>query len=304
MQRIRAGFVMVRNPRNPEHVMRVSLAADDVIAIVFWSRDYGRLLPYLDEIDARELRPCFQFTLTGYGAPLELRGPSEEQGIDQFRKLSARYGSRRVIWRYDPIVMGSRHDATWHLSRFEELARRLAGVSSDAVISFLDMYASARRGLAAVAEATGERFDAPTLEERIELAGKMVAIGVEHGMRVRICCEPDVAASAVIEPARCIDPELIQEIAGAAVLNLRAAPARKGCGCVFARDIGAYHCCAHGCVYCYANDSPEAGLDNARKVDASANHLGAGDIAEQKPPSRKGAQQLRLALDDRQRGRR
>ena len=76
MQRIRAGVVMVRNPRNPAHVMRVSLLAHDVIAVVFWSRNYGPLIEHLDEIDDRGLRPIFQFTFTGYGPPLELRSPS------------------------------------------------------------------------------------------------------------------------------------------------------------------------------------------------------------------------------------
>ncbi|MFW5739672.1 MAG: DUF1848 family protein, partial [Myxococcota bacterium] len=64
MNRVREGRVLVRNPRNAQHVLDVSLAPEDVVAVVYWSRDYGRLLSYLPELDARGLLPCFHLTLT------------------------------------------------------------------------------------------------------------------------------------------------------------------------------------------------------------------------------------------------
>lgn len=50
---------------------------------------------------------------------------------------------------------------------------------------------------------------------------------------------------------------------------------RKACGCAPAKDIGAYTTCGHGCVYCYANSSPEAGRRNAARVDAQGESLNA-----------------------------
>jgi len=295
LHRLRAGFVMVRNPRNPLHVMRVSLAPEDVIATVLWSRDYGRLLPHLDEIDDRGLRPCFQFTFTGYGPSLEARTPPWDRVHPQFELLAQRYGRQRVVWRYDPIVIGSEHHAGWHVDQFSRLASILSPSVSDAVISFLDLYPSARNGLAAVHTMTGETFSPPLQQERIALAGRLVQAGAEAGIRVRACCEPDLVQAGVIGAARCIDPEMIRAAAGNAAVELNDAPTRKGCGCVFARDIGAYHCCAHGCVYCYANESPEAGKANALQVHAHANHLGDGDIQQQAPPrKRKAPEQLEL----------
>ncbi|PKN44872.1 MAG: hypothetical protein CVU63_09745, partial [Deltaproteobacteria bacterium HGW-Deltaproteobacteria-20] len=41
-----------------------------------------------------------------------------------------------------------------------------------------------------------------------------------------------------------------------------------------------------GCVYCYANESPEMGLRNARTVEPHACHLGAGPLAVQPPVSK------------------
>ena len=293
MERIRAGFVMVRNPRNAAHVMRVSLASDDVVAMVFWSRDYGRLLPHLSEIDDRGLRPIFQFTFTGYGAPLERDSPPLGRVLGQFEQLAARYGRERVVWRYDPIVCSDARSANWHVGRFEGYAAQLDRVSGGCVLSFLDLYPSTRRALAAIADRTAEQFVAPTLEQRIALSRELTLRGEAAHLKVSLCCEPDVAAHG-LRPARCIDPDLVRAVAADPMLEFKDAPTRKGCGCVHARDIGAYHSCAHGCEYCYATETPEIGQANAKAVSVSANHLGQGDIEEAIPPRRTKGQQLAL----------
>jgi hypothetical protein len=293
LNRVRAGLVLVRNPRNATHVMRVSLRPDDVLALVLWSRDYGRLIPRVAELDDRGLRPCFHFTLTGYGAPLEPRGPAESSALAQFEVLAARYGRDRVFWRYDPIVIGSKHDARFHARAFERLARRVAPIASKCILSFLDPYPSTLRGLERVTALTGERFDPPVQAERARLARELCAVAEGLGLSASACCEPDLLADGV-PAARCIDPDVIRRIVGDPSAPLRDAPTRKGCGCVFARDIGAYHTCGHGCVYCYANESPERGLGGARGVRSDANHLGDGDIVECEP-RRKGRGQLPLS---------
>ncbi len=292
MNRVRAGFVMVKNPRNPMHVMRVSLQPEDVLAIVFWSRNYGPLLPHLDELDALGYRPCFHLTLTGYGLPLEVHTPDIERALQHFKVLAQRYGRHRVFWRYDPIVLSAQRDVSTHLSHFEALAARIGPLSNRCIISFLDRYPSANRGLEVVTQATHDRFDSPSLTQRVVLAQRMVEIGARHGMGVFACCEPDLISTG-LPAASCIDLEVLRGLVGDASMVLKQMPTRKGCGCVVARDIGAYHTCVHGCVYCYANESPERALQNARAVRMDVNHLGDRDI-EACAPITKRTRQLRL----------
>ena len=123
MNRIRAGFVLVRNPVNPRRVSRVSLSPDVVDGIVFWSKNP---IPMLDRLDGLSgYMYCFQFTLNAYGAEVERGIPSKNaQLVDAFRRLSDKIGPERVLWRYDPIFVSGKYTVEYHLKYFEALARR------------------------------------------------------------------------------------------------------------------------------------------------------------------------------------
>ncbi len=97
MNRIRAGFVLVRNPFNIRQLRRVSLAVPDVDALVFWTRDAMNLLHYLPELDARGYRYYFQYTITGYPKMFETYVPDLNQALNIFRKLSDIVGPQRIL---------------------------------------------------------------------------------------------------------------------------------------------------------------------------------------------------------------
>lgn len=284
MQRVREGYVMVRNPRNPKHVMHVSLRPDDVIAIVFWSRDYRRLLEHLPELDDRGFIPFFHLTFTGYGPPLEASTPRLSQVVEQMQVLSARYGRDRLVWRYDPVVVSTQHTRAEHEKRFLALARELAPLTGQCVVSLLDRYPSTNRELGRIEQASQMRYEPPGQAERVGLAQTLGQIGREAGLYVCACCEPEL--QSVLPAARCIDAGRIAKVTGVDASALKESPTRKGCGCAFARDIGAYHTCAHGCAYCYANESPARAKANAKAVNPSANTLGPEDLQPAAPQSK------------------
>jgi hypothetical protein len=51
MRRVRAGYCEVASPFDRKRIARISLAPDDIDAIVFWTRDPAPLLDSLDELD-------------------------------------------------------------------------------------------------------------------------------------------------------------------------------------------------------------------------------------------------------------
>ena len=124
--RIRDGYVCVRNPMNFHQVSRISLSPDVVDGIVFWTKNPRPLMSRLEELRAYPF--YFQFTLTPYGKDVEPGVPNKNDVIlPAFQELSRQIGPERVIWRYDPILFTDRYTMDYHITFFSQLARRLEG---------------------------------------------------------------------------------------------------------------------------------------------------------------------------------
>ena len=96
--RIKAGFVYVRNPMNVHQVSKIDLSPEVVDCIVFWTKNPKPMMDRLDELAAYQY--YFQFTLTGYGKDIEGNVPHKrEEMIPIFQELSRRIGKQKVIWR-------------------------------------------------------------------------------------------------------------------------------------------------------------------------------------------------------------
>ncbi|MCP5103597.1 MAG: DUF1848 domain-containing protein, partial [bacterium] len=106
--RLKEGFVMVRNPVNPRMVSRIDLNREPIDAIVFWTKNPREMMKRLDEL--KEIPYYFLFTVTAYGSDLEKYLAPKDEVIDTFIELSQRIGRERVIWRYDPILLSDKID--------------------------------------------------------------------------------------------------------------------------------------------------------------------------------------------------
>lgn len=63
--RVKEGFVYVRNPMNAHQVSKIDITPEVVDCIVFWTKNPEPMLNRLDELSSYDY--YFQFTLTGYG---------------------------------------------------------------------------------------------------------------------------------------------------------------------------------------------------------------------------------------------
>ena len=61
--RMGKGFVLIRNPYNPQQVGRVELTPDRVEGIVFWTKNAAPFLPRIGELS--QFKYYFQYTITG-----------------------------------------------------------------------------------------------------------------------------------------------------------------------------------------------------------------------------------------------
>ncbi len=256
LNRLKAGFVLVRNPMNPRRISRVSLRPDAVEGLVLWTKNP---LPLLDHLDALEPYPYYvQFTLTPYGPQIEPGLPDKRRALlPAFAQLARRLGPARVVWRYDPIFLSPRHSVSYHCAAFRQLAGRLAEWTDTCTISFLDRY----RCMEKRAQALGLR--APEGEELLELAGSLSNIAREHGLILNTCAEEADLSALHIGRAHCVDARRLERILGRALNLPKDKNQRPHCGCAASVDIGAYDTCTNACQYCYASHSAAAISRNA-----------------------------------------
>ena len=256
INRIRAGFACYRNPFGRE-TYEVSLKPENVIAFVFWSRNYAPLLPYLPELNQRGYGSYFHFTITDYGQPLERFAPPTQEIISVFKSLAEHYSPKHVLWRFDPIILSNKTPGVYIVEKFATLAEQLRDFTTRCYISFVDFYRKTEKNLELL---TDFRFYDPTLDEKLMLTEHLVTIGKKYGIGLYACCEEDILQVPGIQQAHCVDPLLIHELFPQKFRKLQKTPTRKGCGCYTSRDIGAYDTCIHGCLYCDANSSYEKAL--------------------------------------------
>lgn len=258
--RVKEGFLCVRNPMNIHQVSRIDISPELVDCIVFWTKNASPMLDKLDELSAYNY--YFQYTITGYGKDIEANVPDKKKVIlPNFRTLSEKIGANRVIWRYDPIIFSKRYPPEYHIRAFEQIAKELRGYTKKCVISFVDIYAKNMKNIAKACA-----YDLPP-EQLKEFAGKLAAIAKENGMATASCAEKIDLQECGIEHNCCIDKKLIEEITGTTLKVGKDKVQREECGCVASMEVGSYNTCLHGCIYCYANYSPESVKKNCAKYD-------------------------------------
>jgi len=251
MQRLQQGFVDVVNPFNSRQVSRVSLAPEDVIAIVFWTRNPKPLLRYMPELQRQGYRFYFQWTLNRYPAVLEPAVPRAEPVIELMHRVAAMLSPGHIQWRYDPIIFSNITPPEWHLDNFARLAARISGATRHCTFSFADFYRKTRRNLARLAPEVV--VHTPSAEEEHAFTCRLQEIAAQYGMALHACCEPELLDVPGIRMAHCVDLERIRELYPEVTVALPGKPSRPGCGCTLSKDIGAYDSCLFRCTYCYAN---------------------------------------------------
>lgn len=277
--RIKAGYVDVRNPMNVHQVSRVPLSSDVVDCIVFWSKNPAPMLNRLRMLD--DYSYYFQFTITPYGNDIERNLPHKSAMIETFKQLSSAIGGNRVVWRYDPILLSSEFTITDHLNCFEAIAKALDGYTHSCVISFIDIYRQTERNI------RNTSVREPDEVEMLVMARQLADIGKSHGITVVSCSEKIDLSGIGIDHGHCIDQALISEIVGRDITVKKDKSQRQACGCVESIDIGQYNTCTHGCVYCYANFNCSSVQRNATLHDPTSplliGHIEDCDIVKPRP---------------------
>ena len=264
MNRIREGFVMVRNPYFGSSVNKYNLSPEVVDCLAFCTKNPHPMLKYIDEL--KEKYNMFWFvTITPYGKDLEPNVPDKKQVIEDFKILSDKLGKNTVALRYDPILLTQKINIDYHIKAFEILLERLDGYTEDVTISFVDMYEKVYKN--------APNVKAPTNDEQEKIAEAFAKIGAKHNMVIHGCCENPNLSKFGLDMTGCMSQEIVEKAIGHKLKPKGQKSKRimtdtnkkvmgnivmteKGkaiCNCLMGNDIGAYNSCMHLCKYCYAN---------------------------------------------------
>ncbi len=253
LNRFKEGFVYSRNPFYPSKVTRYELTPDKVDCVVFCSKNYEPILDRLHEITDR-FDTYFHYTITAYDTDIEPRVPTIDKSIETLLKLEQIVGSKRIAWRYDPVLLTEKYTIDYHFKIFDYMASQLSEHIDRCIFSFVEMYKKLGVNmpeLKAIADV-----------DKITLAKGLGQIAQKYNIHLQTCATNGDYQEFGIHPSGCMTLDILGKANGIKFKNLKHKGMRKNCNCIETRDIGWYDTCPNGCRYCYANSTPQKAIGN------------------------------------------
>lgn len=254
INRIKKGYVLVRNPYNPSAVTKYRINPDVVDLIAFCTKNPAPMLEHMDI-----LKPYGQYwfvTITPYDKEIEPNVPDKKQVMNDFKTLSEKVGVDSIGWRYDPIFISDKYSLGFHIDTFEKMAEELSGYTNTCIISFIDLYEKVLRNFPQVRMVSRE--------ERLKIGKTFAEIGRKYGITIKACAEGEELKNYGIDCNGCLTKATYETVLGARLNMPKIKGQRNECACFFGNDIGAYDTCRHFCRYCYANSDRKAVLYNSK----------------------------------------
>ena len=261
INRVKAGFVDVRNPFNQKLVSRIYFS--DVDLIMFCSKNP---LPMIDKLDILNVPVLFHVTVTPYGKDVEPNIPDKRLIIEGVKKLSLVLAIDNVVVRYDPIFLSDKYNVDYHIRAFDKLCKRLNGYVNKIIVSFMDEYKNVRSNKNIL------KYRAFTKEDYKRIGEAFSKSAKDNGMSVQTCFEDEDLTQYGFINGECLSHELAYILTGKKFKSSNVRKEKK-CECVQMVDIGDYNSCMHMCKYCYANYDEKIVSTNFKMHDDNSSLL-------------------------------
>lgn len=270
LNRLKEGYVDVRNPFNPNLVSRIDF--DDVDLILFCTKNP---IPIVDKLGDIKIPYIFHVTITPYKDDIEPNLPSKSKIIEAVKKISTRVGIDNIYVRYDPIFISEKYNIEYHIKAFTKLCSLLKGYVKTIIVSFIDNYKNVRKNLPYL------KYRSFTEEDYKLIGENFSKIAKDNNMVIQTCFEERNLTEYGFIKGECMSKELAFKLTGKTYKKWQA---RKGnaCNCVELVDIGVYNSCNHLCKYCYANYDESKVKENINNHDINSSlligHINSNDI--------------------------
>lgn len=267
MERMSQGFFNVKNPFTKK-IRQVDVSPETVHSIVFWSKNFDRLIRSGagKKLIGQGFNLYFNFTINSESDLLEPKIPPLEKRLEQLEILADTFGPKTIAWRFDPICFyqsQKKGRQRSNLTHFPIIAQKASELNiSKCVTSFFDDYLKIKKRVTALfkKEQTFINFMNPSFEKKITLIQNMEKNLSSLGIKLHLCCEKKVfealGPKTTVKQNACIDGAVLQQLSGKTCTSKRdyGQRSKQGCKCTKSIDIGSYddHPCYHNCLFCYA----------------------------------------------------
>lgn len=286
IERWKKGYVKWKNPFNGVYSY---VSFKNTRMVVFWTKNPRPIMKHLNFLENNVKNFYFQYSLNDYDREgYEGKVPSVETRIKSFIELSEKIGKKRVIWRFDPMVLTNKIDVKELLFRVKNIGDQLKDHTEKLVFSFADIaiYRKVENNL----KKEGINYVEFTNETMHEFAKGLQELNKDWNLEIRTCAEKIPLEQYGIVHNKCIDDDLMIDLYShdrhlmdflgvkfeqptlfenskdiKKTKSLKDKGQRELCGCIMSKDIGEYNTCPHECVYCYANTSKEIARLNYKK---------------------------------------
>ena len=131
------GYIKWTNPFNGQPLY---ISFKNTRCVVFWTKNPKTFMKHLDWCDKNIPNYYFQFSLNDYDKEkYEAKVPSVDSRIKTFKELSQRLGKKRVVWRYDPLILTKDIDVNELLRRVKNIGNQIHEFTEKLVFSFVDI---------------------------------------------------------------------------------------------------------------------------------------------------------------------
>lgn len=263
INRLKEGYVDVRNPFYPKKVSRIILNKENIDCIVFCTKNPAPMFKYLNYL--KKYKYIFFVTITPY-TKIEPNVSSKRRILTSIIELSRAIGSKRVIARYDPIILTRNYTIDFHEKAFSAICKILKGYVDTIIISFVDIKKNTFNNMKYL------RLKKITDEDVYKIARIFGKIAKDNGISIQTCAEKYDLSEFGFSNEPCISSKLINSITCLS-RTYRHGKQRENCKCIQTVDIGSYNCCSHFCKYCYANYDEKSVIKNINNHDKNSSML-------------------------------
>ena len=170
--------------------------------------------------------------------------------------LVKNYGSERITWRYDPLVMWKESGqayTNYNSENFRYLCKQFSALGIQrCYFSVATLYRKFHQRFT-------KRYPGLTLipEEETnydEILLDMQDTATAYGIKLYSCCNDGLGGYNIFK-GRCISGVQLNKLRTDSKVSEAKHATRNDCGCTRSIDIGDYvkQPCPYGCIYCYAN---------------------------------------------------